>query len=83
MMQHCHENIAGCIQIGERYAMSKSTQNLHMSEAIHSRLLRPSPMRMTIYLYLFMKSSWNLTIDPTHSVPGARNVVRKCRVPSF
>lgn len=37
----------------------------------------------SLYRYLSMNSSWNFTIDPTHSVPGARNVVRKCKVPSF
>jgi len=33
--------------------------------------------------YSLIKSLWNLTMLPTHSVPGARKVVRKCRVPSF
>ena len=27
--------------------------------------------------------SWNARILPTHSVPGAKNVVRKCNVPSL
>ena len=30
-----------------------------------------------------MNSLWNFSILPTHSVPGARNVVLKWRVPSF
>lgn len=41
------------------------------------------PIYHPSYLYLFMNSSWNLTMEPTHSVPGARKVVRKCSEPSF
>lgn len=33
--------------------------------------------------YSSIKSLWNFVIRPTHSVPGARKVVRKCKVPSF
>lgn len=43
----------------------------------------PCCPHVVVYRYLFKNSSWNFTIDPTHSVPGARNVVRKCKVPSF
>lgn len=85
MMQHCHERYRQFASKGERHAMSiksKSTQIYAMSEDVCS--LAPFLFsNVTVYRYLFMKSSWNLTIDPTHSVPGARNVVLKCSVPSF
>ena len=45
--------------------------------------LRPPDTHQLIYRYLSINSWWNLMMLPTHSVPGARNVVRKCSVPSF
>lgn len=42
-----------------------------------------SRRQVPLHRYLSINSLWNLVILPTHSVPGAKNVVRKCKVPSF
>ena len=58
----------------------KNTIATSFSVCPNCRLAPATPTQ--IYLYLSMNSLWNLTMLPTHSVPGAKKVVRKCRVPS-
>lgn len=59
---------------------SRHTMTYNITSALHPA---PSHADESVYENSFMKPAWKSVIRPTHSVPGARKVVRKCRVPSF
>lgn len=68
---------------------NRQTPSLVPDKKLHTRSKTRSspkfsfPFKQKAQRYSSINSLWNFSILPTHSVPGAKNVVRKCSVPSF